>query len=228
MLLVRHGQSSANVSGVLAGRLPEVHLSELGQQQAQQVGRALAGTRVQRLLVSPIDRTLETAAAIVEAGARPACSETAPAFLEVDFGDWSGCALADLASENLWKQVQSMPSSVQFPGGESLLAAWMRSVSGFEELIQDIRGSEARGDTYVIVSHADIVKMIVAHAIGLHLDLFQRLNVDPGSITSLAVDATTTRLEFLNLGPAGAAAQLESAPVGSAVGGSTGKTHLDK
>lgn len=193
-----------------------------------QVGQALAGTSIQRMLVSPIDRTLETAATIIDAGTRPSYSETAPAFLEVDFGDWSGRELADLAKEDLWRQIQFLPSAVQFPGGESLLAAWVRSVSGFEELIREIRGSESAGNTYVIVSHADIVKMIVAHAIGLHLDLFQRLHVDPGSITSLAVDATTIRLEFLNLGPASAGTQLTGAPMGSAVGGSTGKVHADK
>ncbi|MCW2899800.1 MAG: putative phosphoglycerate mutase [Streptosporangiaceae bacterium] len=183
LLLVRHGLT-AMTGPVLAGWTPEVHLDERGRVQARALADRIAAVPLAAVVSSPLDRCRETADAI--ASARP---ESAPVekvevddrLGEVRYGDWTGRPLSELAKEPLWRVVQAHPSAARFPGdeGESLLEAQHRALTAIREWNADL-GPEA---TYAICSHGDIIKAIVADALGLHLDQFQRIQADPASLT---------------------------------------------
>lgn len=181
VLLVRHGRSTANTSGTLAGRLPDIHLDDLGREQVETTGARLADVPVADVVTSPLERCRETAAAIAgRHGIEPTVDE---AITECGYGDWQGRALKELAAEDLWKTVQLHPAAAAFPGGESLAAMQARGVAA-------VRGHDARvaaqhGDeaVWVAVSHGDVIKAVLADALGMHLDLFQRLHVDPASVS---------------------------------------------
>jgi probable phosphomutase (TIGR03848 family) len=186
LILVRHGRTTANASGTLAGRTPGVRLDELGQQQAAKAGERLAGVRLEGIVTSPLERCKQTAKAILSARPDPSSPltlATEKAITECDYGEWQGRALRDLAKEPLWKTVQAQPSAAAFPGGESMLAMQARAVAAVRK--HDAAISEAHGSdaVWVAVSHGDIIKSILADALGMHLDLFQRLHVDPASIS---------------------------------------------
>lgn len=181
VLLVRHGRSTANTSGTLAGRLPDIHLDDLGREQVETTGARLADVPVADVVTSPLERCRETAAAIAgRHGIEPTVDE---AITECGYGDWQGRPLKELAAEDLWKTVQLHPAAAAFPGGESLAAMQARGVAA-------VRGHDARvaarhGDeaVWVAVSHGDVIKAVLADALGMHLDLFQRLHVDPASVS---------------------------------------------
>lgn len=185
LLLVRHGRTTANASGILAGRTPGVLLDEVGLEQARTAGRRLAGVRLAAEVSSPMERCLQTAAEMrVGRGAE---AETQilvdEALAEVDYGSWSGRPLRELAQEELWRTVQVHPSAARFPDGESMVAMAQRSVAAIRtrhEQIADEAGAEA---VWMVVSHGDIIKAVLADALGLHLDQFQRLVVNPASIS---------------------------------------------
>jgi probable phosphomutase (TIGR03848 family) len=184
VILVRHGRTAANATGVLAGWTPGVHLDDKGREQAAAVAARLAVVPLAAVVTSPLERTRETAEAIL-AGRDPL-----PA-LEVDervgecrYGDWTNQPLKNLAKEPLWKVVQAHPSAAVFPGaeGESMADMSARAVGAVREW--NARLSEGGVDpTYVVVSHGDVIKAITADALGMHLDAFQRLQVDPCSVT---------------------------------------------
>ena len=180
LLLVRHGRTAANASGVLAGWTPGVHLDEEGEQQAVALGARLLPVPVAAIVTSPLERCQETAAAIL------AARESTPQHLddrlgECHYGDWTGKALKDLAKDPLWKVVQSHPSAATFPGkeGESMRAMAARAVNA----VRDWNARLGPDSTWVAVSHGDVIKAIVADALGIHLDQFQRIQVDPCSLT---------------------------------------------
>lgn len=183
VILVRHGRSSANATGVLAGRLPGVHLDETGVQQAAAVGDRLGVVRLAAAVTSPLERCRETCREITrpQAGALRATREKQ--LSECDYGDWQGRALRDLAKEKLWKTVQSQPSAATFPGGESMRAMQDRAVAAIRR--HDARIAAEHGDdaVWLAVSHGDVIKSILADALGTHLDLFQRIHVDPASVS---------------------------------------------
>jgi len=188
LILVRHGRTTANASGTLAGRTPGVRLDDLGRTQAAKAGERLAGVRLTSVVSSPLERCQETARALLEA--RPVADEQFPvplhtdeAITECDYGAWQGRALKDLAAEPLWKTVQTQPSSAVFPDGESMLAMQARSVSAVRRHDAAITQTHGADAVWVAVSHGDIIKSILADALGMHLDLFQRLHVDPASIS---------------------------------------------
>lgn len=179
VVLVRHGQT-ATTGSVLPGRAPGLHLSETGRAQAEAAAARLAtlGT-VAAIYVSPLERTRETAAPIAKAlGLRP---RVARGLLECDFGEWTGRKLSELRKLPEWAAVQSAPSTFRFPDGES-----------FPEMQARICGEIARivaahpGERVVCVSHADPIKAAVAHAQGVHLDLFQRTVISPCSLSIVA------------------------------------------
>ena len=190
LILVRHGRTTANASGTLAGRTPGVRLDDLGQQQAVKAGERLAGVRLASLVSSPLERCRQTAKAILAARADASAETDAAlavttdrAITECDYGEWQGRALKDLAKEPLWKTVQTQPSAAAFPGGESMLAMQAPAVAAVrrhDAALTDAHGADA---VWVAVSHGDIIKSILADALGMHLDLFQRLHVDPASIS---------------------------------------------
>ncbi len=179
LLLVRHGRTAANAGGVLAGWTPGISLDEKGQEQATALGARLAPVPVAAVVSSPLQRCRETATALL--ASRPGTPEHVDDRLgEARYGDWTGKALKDLAKQPLWRVVQAHPSAATFPGpeGESLAAMSARAVAAVREWNAKL-GPDA---TWIAVSHGDVIKAILADALGVHLDEFQRIQVDPCSL----------------------------------------------
>ena len=185
VLLVRHGVTDANNSGVLAGWSPGVHLADKGREQAAALATRLANVPVAAVVSSPLERCIETADALVND--RDITVETDDGLGECKYGDWTGQELKKLAKDPLWKVVQAHPSAATFPGGESLRDTQTRAVDAIRR-INDRLGPDA---TWIAVSHGDVIKAILADALGLHLDLFQRIQADPCSLS--VVRYTTLR-----------------------------------
>ncbi len=183
VILVRHGRSTANATGVLAGRTPGVHLDDTGVAQASAVGERLSGVRIAAAVSSPLERCRETAREVLRHQPQAMRATTDKQLTECDYGDWQGQALKDLAKEKLWKVVQSQPSAATFPGGESMRAMQDRAVAAIRR--HDARIAAEHGDdaVWLAVSHGDLIKSILADALGTHLDLFQRIHVDPASVS---------------------------------------------
>lgn len=179
-ILVRHGQTTANASGVLAGRT-DVGLNETGQRDAQALGRALASVPLAALVSSPLIRTKATAQLLLEPRTDPLALSTDEGLVEVEYGEWTGKALADLAKEPLWSLVQSHPAAVTFPDGEAMAAMAARAVATVRSWCA--RFEDDPGAAVVFVSHGDVIKAILADALGMHLDAFQRIVVHPTSLS---------------------------------------------
>ena len=193
VLLVRHGLTPLT-GPVLAGRTPGVHLDERGLAQAVAVGERLGPVPLAAVVSSPLERCLETAAAIL-AGRDPA----PPLHVEEDVGEvgygaWTGRELRTLRREPLWAVIQGQPSAAVFPDGEGLAAMSARAVAAVRRWNATL-GSEA---TYILVSHGDVIKAILADALGLHLDGFQRIGVDPGALSVVRYGSTGTHVERVN------------------------------
>ncbi len=185
VLLVRHGRTEANASRVLAGRTPGVHLDDTGRSQAKDLASRLAGVPLAAVVSSPLERCLETAEALVADRAHPTVT-TENRLVECGYGEWTGRPVRELSRTRLWRQVQIHPAAAVFPGGESMRAVQARAVDAVRE--HDARVAERAGGraVWAAVSHADVIKAIVADALGMHLDLFQRLVIDPGSVTVIS------------------------------------------
>jgi probable phosphomutase (TIGR03848 family) len=179
VLLVRHGRSTANTSGILAGHSPGVHLDEVGRQQAERLAERLEGLPLAAAISSPLERCLETAQ-LALAG-RPLTIVTEDRVAECRYGDWTGRELKTLVDDPMWKVVQQHPSAAVFPGieGEPLQEVQNRSVAAIREWNAWL-GPEA---VYAVFSHGDVIKSVLADALGLHLDQFQRIVVDPCSVS---------------------------------------------
>lgn len=179
LLLIRHAPTPETGSK-LTGRLPGVHLGERGETIAFQIASRLDAVKLKAVYTSPIDRTAETAAIV----ARPHNLDpiVEPGVIEADFGTWQGRSLAQLRRLKLWNQVIHVPSQTRFPGGESFPEIQYRAV----EACNKIAGA-AGSKTVAIVSHSDVIKLIVSHYLGQPLDLFQRLVISPGSVTAVHV-----------------------------------------
>jgi probable phosphoglycerate mutase len=182
LVLLRHATTPATGKR-LGGRTPGVHLDERGIGQAEAAARRLAPLPIEAVYTSPMERTRETARIV--ARAKGLSLRTERGLLEVDFGAWTDRPLADLRRLALWSTVQSSPSRVRFPQGESLREAQARAVDATER----IAAAHPKG-VVVLVSHADIIKAIVAHHLGMALDLFQRIVVDPASSSVLVLGAS--------------------------------------
>ncbi len=183
VILVRHGRTTANTSGVLAGRTAGVRLDDTGVAQAQRTAERLAVVPLVAVVTSPLERCRQTARAILKAQAGDPATATERGITECDYGSWQGRSLKDLAKEPLWKTVQTQPSAATFPDGESMSTMQARSVSAVRRLDALYEAEHGAGAVWVAVSHGDIIKSVLADALGMHLDLFQRLNVDPGSVS---------------------------------------------
>lgn len=193
VILARHGRTTANASGMLAGRQAGVRLDETGARQAAVAGERLAAVPLAAIVTSPLTRCRQTASAIVRAqshdhAAPPVITERG--LLECDYGQWQGRSIKELAQESLWKVVQQQPSAVTFPGGESMPAMQARAVEAIRRLDAAIEAEHGPGAVWVAVSHGDIIKSILADALGTHLDLFQRIHVDPASLSLVRYTAT--------------------------------------
>ena len=183
VILVRHGRSTANATGVLAGRLPGVHLDDAGVQQAVAVGERLADVRLAAAVSSPRARCRETAREITSRQAAALRAGADKQLSECDYGEWQGRALKDLAREKLWKTVQAQPSAATFPGGESMRAMQDRAVASVRRHDARVAAEHGPDAVWLAVSHGDVIKSILADALGTHLDLFQRIHVDPASVS---------------------------------------------
>jgi probable phosphomutase (TIGR03848 family) len=189
VILLRHGRTTANASGLLAGRTPGVRLDDTGRQQAVRAGQRIAGVPLAAIVSSPLERCRQTARAVLEAqtpprgGATPLEIGRERGITECDYGEWQGRLLKDLAKEKLWGTVQTQPSAAAFPGGESLLAMQSRAVAAVRRHDAAVEAAHGADAVWVAVSHGDIIKSLLADALGMHLDLFQRLHVDPASVS---------------------------------------------
>ena len=179
ILLIRHAVNDAVTSGKLAGRTPGVHLNEEGKEQARVLGLRLSYVPLQHIYASPMERTMETATAIVKHHPKlqiKTCSEIG----EVHYGDWQGKKIQDLARRKMWGVVQEYPSRAYFPKGETMRGVQVRIVNAIESMVQ-----EHPEEMIALVFHADLIKMALAHYLGMHLDVFQRIVISPASISTL-------------------------------------------
>lgn len=195
VLLVRHGLT-ALTGPVLAGRTPGVHLDERGKKQAASLAERVAAVPLAAIVTSPLERCVETAEAIRDAQRTPPAWHVDDRLIECAYGDWTGRQLKELVKDPLWKVVQTQPSAVRFPGGEGLADMATRAVAAVREWDAEI------GDgTWVVCTHGDIIKALLADALGLHLDQYQRIVPDPASVS--VVRYTTTRPYVLRVNDTG-------------------------
>lgn len=176
-LLLRHAVNDWVKTGKLAGWTPGVHLNEDGQAQAAALGQRLADKPLKAIYASPLERTMETAQAIVaHHGALEV--QTLDAVGEVGYGRWQGEEVKKLVARKMWHVIQYVPSRASFPDGETMRGVQLRAVDSLETLAE-----RHPREMVAVVSHSDIIKMILAHYLGMHLDLFQRIVVSPASLS---------------------------------------------
>ncbi|GED98129.1 MSMEG_4193 family putative phosphomutase [Gordonia crocea] len=222
VILVRHGRSTANTASVLAGRSPGVALDDVGRAQAAELPDRLGerGARLRAIARSPLQRCAETVAPLV-AGLVDVPEVVVDDLAEVDYGEWTNRPLAELAKEPLWQTVQRQPSAAVFPGGEAMSAMASRAVSAVRELDAQYGGEDGSG-LWVACTHGDIIKAVIADAMGLHLDGFQRIVVEPASLSVVRYHPRQTVVHTVNntarLSLPAPGAEL----AGTAVGGATG------
>ncbi|WP_412542596.1 MSMEG_4193 family putative phosphomutase [Longispora sp. K20-0274] len=198
VLLLRHGRSTANTAGILAGDLP-VPLDELGERQAAAVAARLAALPLAAVVSSPVRRCRQTAEAVLAArdadGDKPLIDAR---FAEAGYGDWTGRPISELTDDPMWRVVQRHPSAAVFPGGESMAAMAARCVAGVRDWDAKIGTEHGPDALWVACSHADVIKAVTADALGLHLDQFQRIVVEPASLTVIRYTETRPFLLRVN------------------------------
>ena len=207
VLLLRHGRSTANTAGLLAGRTPGVLLDDVGRAQVQAVAQRLAVVPLGAVVSSPVQRCVDTAEAVRAVGGPRGTLARRPdlhlddRLSECDYGDWTNRPLKELLKEPEWTVVQQHPSAAQFPGGEALREVQARAVEAVREHDARLRREVGEHAVWVAVTHGDVIKALVADAVGSHLDTFQRIVADPASVT--AIRYTTTRPFLLRLNDTG-------------------------
>ena len=179
LILARHGRTSANATGVLAGRTKGVHLDDTGRTQAAKAAERLAGLELSAVVTSPLERCRETAK-LLAPGTRAVADRR---LVECDYGDWTGQPLKALTKEKMWRTVQTQPSAARFPDGESLNEVSARAVSCVRDRDAALDAEVGAHAVWLAVSHGDVIKAVLADALGLHLDAFQRIMVDPASLS---------------------------------------------
>jgi probable phosphomutase (TIGR03848 family) len=186
VLLLRHGRTTANAAGVLAGWTPGVLLDDAGRAQVRAVGERLAKVPLAAVVSSPLERCVQTADAVAEG--RELAVHTDDRLGEARYGDWTGRTIKELSKEPLWKVVQQHPSAAVFPGdeGEGLAQTQARAVAA----VRAWNATLSPDAVWLACSHGDVIKAILADALGLHLDQFQRIVVDPASISVVTYTAT--------------------------------------
>ena len=192
ILLVRHGENDYVKEQRLPGRIPGIHLNKRGRKQAKRLAKFLIPAPVKAVYSSPLERTMETAQPIAKAFNLKVIPRER--LIETDVGKWQGKKINKLRKLESWKKVQLNPSRFQFPGGEHILDCQYRLVQEIEHLA----ATHDPQDTIVCVSHADPIKLAAAYYLGLPLDMYQRLNVSPASITPLLIGPFGSHLLALN------------------------------
>ena len=191
--LVRHGVTP-HTGHRLSGRMPDIHLNDAGRSEAEGAASSLAKVRLQSIYSSPIDRCTETAKIIADKHGLPV--RTRKDLAEVEYGSWTNRSLKTVARTKLWSSVQRWPAGTRFPEGESFVEIQSRGVAVLENL--RIRHPK---DRICVVSHGDVLRLVIAHYMGIHLDLFQRILVTPGSISVLSVTNSGPVVLTLNAPP---------------------------
>ncbi|MDN5805622.1 MAG: histidine phosphatase family protein [Brevibacterium sp.] len=216
IVLLRHGVSTANTAGILAGRAPGVSLTDYGVTALRETLRMLPQRHFSRLLHSPLMRCVETAQ-IAAATVDVDSVDAAENLIELDYGEWTGRPLKELGSEELWKTVIDQASQARFPGGEAIAEASDRAVSCVRSVVSELRTEEQRAHEQpgqddgeptasrwaMLVSHGDIIKAIIADALAMPLDDFQRISVAPGSFTVIDFSGSRPVLTAMSITAAG-------------------------
>ena len=192
LLLIRHAENDYVRSGRLAGWTPDVHLNDDGKRQAEALGQRLAAVKLQAVYSSPLERAIETAQAVVQHHSHLKL-QIEEDIGEVHYGQWTGQALRQLTRTRLWRIVQHYPSRARFPEGESIREMQARAIGAMER----IAGHHVAGEV-AVVSHADVIKAVVAHYAGMPLDMFQRIVIAPASISIIGVHKMTINIVQLN------------------------------
>jgi probable phosphomutase (TIGR03848 family) len=224
VLLVRHGRTTANATGLLAGRTAGVALDAVGRQQAARTAERIAAVPLAAVVSSPLERCRQTSRAVLERQPGTPRTRIERAITECDYGDWQGRKLADLAKEPLWRTVQANPSAVVFPGGESMQGMQSRAVAAIRRIDAEVEAAHGPNAVWVAVSHGDVIKSVLADALGMHLDLFQRIAVGPASVSIVRYGEHRPEVVASNT-ESGDLAWLAAAPAPSgdaAVGGGAG------
>lgn len=179
-MLVRHGENDWVKKNRLAGWIPGIHLNQSGREQAEQAANRLADLPIKAVYSSPVLRCTETAQYV----AKPHQLEVIELeeLGEVKYGKWEGKKIKKLARKRRWHAVQFFPSRFRFPQGEALRETQFRAVQVIEEL-----SAAHQTEAVVVVSHADLIKLVLAHYLGVHMDLFQRIAVSPASASVLSL-----------------------------------------
>ncbi|MEV0531097.1 histidine phosphatase family protein [Kitasatospora sp. NPDC050463] len=210
LLLVRHGRSTANTAGILAGWTPGVDLDDTGREQAAALAGRLAAVPLVQAVSSPLDRCRQTLEPLLAVRPELAALAEDERLGECHYGEWTGRPLAELAKEPLWRTVQDHPAAAAFPGGESLRELSHRTVNAVREWNAKIAAEHGEDAVWVACSHGDVIKVVVADALGLHLDHFQRISVEPCSVT--AIRYTPQRPFVLRMGDTGDLTSLAPRP----------------
>jgi 2,3-bisphosphoglycerate-dependent phosphoglycerate mutase len=181
VILARHGRTAANAQGVLAGRSRGIRLDEVGVRQAEEAARRLDGLTLAAAVTSPLERCKDTATILLRGTGVRARVERG--LTECDYGEWTGRPMKELVKEELWKAVQSHPAGVRFPGGEAMAEMAARSVGAVRTWDRQVTGASGEDAVWLAVAHGDVIKSVLADALGVHLDGFQRIVVDPASLS---------------------------------------------
>jgi len=240
-LLIRHGRTTSNANGTLAGWTEGVGLDDTGRRQAADLAERLRGMPVSLLVSSPLQRCVETAQ-IVAAALDDATGQTDERVGECRYGAWTGGLLKDLAKEPLWRTVQDQPSAARFPdgekfAGESIADMQARALQAVRDIDARVSAEHGPHALWALFSHGDVIKSILADAAGAHLDQFQRFMVSPASLSVVTYTERRPFMVRLNDGGADLSALVPSppkpddaqhgeVPEGDApVGGGTGSAH---
>jgi broad specificity phosphatase PhoE len=189
-LLIRHALTDS-VGKRLSGRTPGVPLNAEGQAQAQELAVRLTNVAIDAIYTSPLERAVQTAEPLAKA--RNLTIAESDNFLEIDFGQWTNCTFQELENQPQFRNFNSFRSHTRIPGGELMLEAQARIVGGLQRL-----STQYVGQTVAIVSHSDMLKAAVAYYAGIPLDLFQRLEISPASVSVLEIFEETARILVLN------------------------------
>jgi probable phosphomutase (TIGR03848 family) len=191
-LFIRHAMCEP-VGHAVAGRAPGVHLNEEGRIQAERLRDRLSAVAVSAIYSSPLERALETAGPIARGHGLSVLP--APGLIEIDFGHWTGRTLTDLDGVPEWKAFNSFRSGTRIPGGENMAEVLTRALSEVDRMA---RVHSAPDALVAVVSHGDVLRALIAHFLGISLDLFQRLEVSPASVSVVALEDHGPRVLLLN------------------------------
>ena len=192
--LVRHGRTPANEKGILAGRTKGVFLDELGILQAETLAKTLENIEFKKIIVSPMERCQQTAKILNQFSKNPLKPNIDSGINECDYGDWSNKKLSVLRKKSLWKNIQERPSVVEFPNGEKM----SNMLDRVKCTILDNATKLKNDDNLLVVSHGDPIRSFIADSLGIHLDHFQRITIDPCSLSIVRIDKGNIQVISVN------------------------------